>query len=218
MKTIYLVRHGKAESREIDKPDYERTLIERGINDSLQVAKHLKKDKIKPSLIVSSPVPRAFETARLFAQTFGYKVKRIKQRKAMYDQADGVLLDIVASLDDDCDSVMLVGHNPSMDDFAKFLTPDFHETLPTCGVAGITVNVKSWKDVTGGCGKLELFAFPQPEKASKKEVKKDLEAKITRQIEAVLREADAQAAAKMKKAVKKAAGGLVERFLKESGG
>ena len=50
MKTIYLVRHGKAVSRECDIADFERTLIERGENDVLQVAKRLK-TKLKPKTI-----------------------------------------------------------------------------------------------------------------------------------------------------------------------
>ena len=72
MKIIYLVRHGKAESRDIDKSDFERILVKEGENISQRAAERLKKRKIIPALIITSPAPRALQTARIFAQEFGY--------------------------------------------------------------------------------------------------------------------------------------------------
>jgi phosphohistidine phosphatase len=215
MKTIYLVRHGKAEGRDTDKPDYERTLIERGMKDSLRVSKHLKKKKIQPALIISSPAPRALETAKIFARTFEYKIKHIRQRKAIYDQSERSLLDIVTVAEDDYDSIMLVGHNPSMDEFAQFLLPDFHDTIPTCGVVGIAFDTDRWGNVSAGAGRLELFVFPENVMLSKKSLKDDLEIKIIGQVESILAEIDPDAGKKMKKTIKKVTRELIKCFFKK---
>ncbi len=84
MKTIYLVRHGKAVTRDTDTTDYERTLIERGETDSIKIAERLKNCMIKPSLIISSPAPRALATAKIFAKQLEYLQKKIAVSFSIY--------------------------------------------------------------------------------------------------------------------------------------
>ena len=217
MKTVYLVRHGKAVSRDTDIPDFERSLIKRGENDALQVAKRLGEKKINPSLIISSPALRAFETARIFAKQLDYRLKAIRTRKAIYDQAEGGLLTIVHTVSDENNSIMLVGHSPLMDDFARFLTQDFKESIPTSGVVGIEFNTNTWKDISRCKGELKLFYFPkQTQKTeTKKPDIKELEKKLTEQIVNVLKELDTVATEKIEKPVKKSSKKIAKIFVKK---
>ena len=72
MKTVYLVRHGKAVLRDIDIPDFERVLTDRGSNDSNLIARKLKQEKVQPSVRFSSPAPRALQTAKILAKNLDY--------------------------------------------------------------------------------------------------------------------------------------------------
>jgi phosphohistidine phosphatase len=217
LKTIFLVRHGKAVSRDTDIPDYNRTLLERGRENSLQVARRLKKQKIKPSLIISSPAPRALGTARIFARQLGYNPRSIRTRKAIYDQTDGTLLNIVREIDEECDNVILIGHNPSINDFALFLTGNFNKDMPTCGLVGIKLKTGTWKEIAKGGGKLKIYDFPKPENKSKiiKSFQKDLEKILTAQIGRIIGELDAAIKEKIEKPVKKSSKKLAKAFVKK---
>ena len=72
MKTIYLVRHGKAVSRELDIPDYERSLVDKGEKNSVKMAQLLKDKDLSADLFISSPANRALETAKIFTRVFNY--------------------------------------------------------------------------------------------------------------------------------------------------
>jgi phosphohistidine phosphatase len=172
------------------KSDFKRKLIKQGKNDSLQVAERLKKQKIKPDLVITSPAPRAAETARIFAKQLKYKQKNIKSRKSLFRQTEHALLDVVHEIDDRYDTVMIVGHDPSITDFVHFLIQDFKEIIPTCGVVGIEFDTLSWRDISQGQGVLKLFDFPQPEekKETTKSRMKNLQKELAEKMVSVLKE------------------------------
>lgn len=217
MKTIVLVRHGKAESRDIDKPDYERKLVKAGEDDSLQVAGRLKKKKIKPSLMITSPAPRSLQTARICAKEFGYLSKKIRTRKALYDDTGGDFMQIIHTIEDEHDTVLLFGHNPSFNIFAEFLSRKFKKDIPKSGAVGIVFNVKTWKEITEGKGKCKLFEFPKPETKREKErsLRKELQEKLVDQIGNVFAERDAAAKEKVVKSVRKSSKKLAKTFMKK---
>ena len=160
MKTLFIVRHGEAVTRELDIPDYGRPLADRGIFDSHITAQHLRNTGVKVSLIVSSPAPRALQTANLFAQYLNYSKNKIRKRKAIYEQTENALIRIIHSVDNAHKSLMLVGHNPSFTELARFLVETFDQDIPTSGTVGVDLPIDSWKDVTQGIGKLKLFEYP----------------------------------------------------------
>lgn len=217
MKTIVLVRHGKAESRNIDKPDYERILVKAGEDDSLQVAGRLIKKKIKPSLIITSPAPRSLQTARICAKEFGYLSKKIRTRKALYDDTGGDFMQIIHSIGDEHDTVLLFGHNPSFNIFAEFLSRKFNKDIPKSGAVGIVFKVKTWKDITEGKGKCKLFEIPRPEtkREIKKALHKELQEKLVDRIGNVFAEHNAAAKEKVVKSVLKSSNKLAKTFMRK---
>ncbi len=166
MKTLYLVRHAKAISRNRPVPDFERCLRKRGRKDARQIARAVAQLGPAPDVILSSPARRAIETAHLFAEAWNYPIADIATHKVIYDQdaASGdVLLPIVRALEPSSLTVMIVGHDPLFSTLAHFLDKNFTDWLPTCGVVCLTLKVRSWADVAHNSGTVRFFYSPKHE-------------------------------------------------------
>ena len=72
---LYFLRHGEADWPNWKKPDYERPLTGRGKKEMRQVAKFLRRLKVKPDFIVTSPLPRASQTAEIAAEYLKGKLR-----------------------------------------------------------------------------------------------------------------------------------------------
>jgi len=111
---LYLLRHGKADWPGWEKPDDERPLTEEGIKEMHTVAGALKRLKVVPDIILSSPLPRAWRTAEIAGKALDVKVEmRPELRPGFNRQKCDALL---ASRPGD--DVMVVGHEP---DFSRVI-------------------------------------------------------------------------------------------------
>ena len=72
---LYFLRHGEADWPDWTKPDDERPLTDFGKKEVRQVAKLLERLKVRPDLIVSSPLPRASQTANIAAEYLRTKLR-----------------------------------------------------------------------------------------------------------------------------------------------
>jgi phosphohistidine phosphatase len=214
MKILYLVRHAKAVERDAGYPDLERELIKRGQKDARQVAEHLASRGAAPGVIISSPAVRAVATARIFGKQFNYPSKRIRTRKAIYNQPASALLDILQTPEEECDQVMLVGHDPQVTDLARFLAPDFHRDIPTSALLQIEFQIERWAELTAGSGRVTMFHFPgaPDDPFEVKAYVKEIEHSLKRAVMDVLREADLVTAVKMEKQVVKTVRELARKF------
>jgi len=217
MKTVYLIRHGKAADRELSGPDVERTLTERGIKDSSAIGRRLRKEGVKPSVIVSSPAPRALQTARIVAKQLDFKKKSIVTNDSMYEQGDDVLLNILHEMNDEHETVILVGHNPSFADFAHFLVSGFAKEIPTCGVVGIRCNVDTWKEVAPGTGEEISYIIPGAvlKKTDYAAVQNEIEKSLTEGIEHILNAYNPEPVKKVMKTVECCAQDIAKRYVKQ---
>ncbi|MBA7579537.1 hypothetical protein ES708_21408 [subsurface metagenome] len=216
MKTVYIMRHGKAVTRDNEAPDYDRTLIERGRNDAQRMAGKLKKKGIIPSLIVSSPAPRALETAKIIAEQCELPQNKIRTRKALYDQTANAMKTVIKGIDNELDSVMLVGHDPAFTEFALSNADGFTGLIPTSGVVGIEYKVDSWIEVAGEKGLLSLFMVPGKkgkEKTPKPSLKK-IDKRLAEQVMSFLIELNKKTAGKMKKTVTISCSEIAKKFQK----
>ena len=217
MKTIYLGRHGKAAGMDSDISDFNRTLIEKGENDSILVGRRLKELKIQPSLVITSPAARALTSAKLIAKELGYRQKSIRTRKALYEQSEDAILNIIHEIDEMHDSVMLVGHNPSVTYFARTFAKDFKMDIPTCGVVGIEFNTNKWRNISENQGILKLHVFPGEirKTITPKSIKNHLEKKITENIVEALDDLEKDTAEKIMKTLKKSSKKIAKKFVKK---
>lgn len=215
MKTIYLVRHGKAVKRDGKIQDFQRTLVKKGKEESSDMAKKVKKVEICPDLLISSSADRALETAHIFAQRLGYPKKKIMVKDALYNVLKAeALLDIVQNVDDSINSIMLFGHEPAFSHFAGFLLKDFSEGIPKSGVVCIDFRRKTWKGVTKGNGRLKNFDYPRQIAKAYKNNEDKIAAEISDTVEKFLKKIDRQSAVKIKKSIEKSSLVLAQDFVK----
>ena len=161
MKTIYLVRHASAVDKSEASTDFERSLTKNGMKDAENMAKKLKEKNITPDLLISSPAKRAFETALILAKELNYPVQNSILKNVIYESSSAEsFLDLVHEAGDKYNSIMLVGHDPTMSQFAQFLIKDFQKNVPKAGVVAIELNKDSWKDIHQKDGELKFFEFP----------------------------------------------------------
>ena len=215
IKTIFLVRHGKAIGRDTKVPDFQRTLVKKGENESLGIAKKLKKIGASPELLLSSSADRALETAHIFAQRLGYPKKKILVKDSLYNEIkEEALLEIVKNVDNKYNSIMLFGHDPLFSSFAAYLLKNFNEGIPKSGVVCIEFRRKTWKGITKGNGRLKFYDYPKQISKAYKKTKMDIVAELSKNIERVLTKADARSAKKIDNSIKMTSEKLAKDFVK----
>jgi phosphohistidine phosphatase len=161
MKTIYLVRHAKSDWGNANTGDFERTLNTRGMKAAPFMAALLKKKMIAPELVISSPATRALTTAELFCDILDYPKEQIQTRMEIYEGGVLNLLKIIQQIPDTCSSAMLFGHNPTLTEFSNLLGGSYIESLVTCGVVRIDLDIESWKEANPDGGKMIWYDFPK---------------------------------------------------------
>ena len=144
MKTLTLVRHAKSDWSDTSLSDRDRPLNRRGERDAPDMGKRIVGHGIRPSLIVSSPAVRAWTTAKIVAREIGYPLEFLQRDDSLYLASLDDLLDVVVAQDDGFNSLMVVGHNPGMTDFANFLQPGLTNNLPTAGVVSVNIDQDHW--------------------------------------------------------------------------
>lgn len=160
MKKLLLVRHAKSNKEGAAFSDQDRPLAERGRRDLDKMGKRLAKHGVKPDLILSSPALRALATADAIARQLDCKHDIVVNDELYASQADG-LLEVIHGLDDKLKYVMLVGHNPALDELAHRLSNKI-DHLPTCAIAKFNFAAESWSSI--GQTKPEKVTLDYPKK------------------------------------------------------
>ncbi len=132
---IYFLRHGEADWPNWDRPDAERPLTKKGKKEIRRVASFLSNLNISPALLLSSPLPRAYETAELAADELDLSVTEEESLAPGFD-----LPKLVALLKKYPDQdLMLVGHEPDFTTVIGALTGG-KVKLPKAGVARVDLD------------------------------------------------------------------------------
>lgn len=161
MKTLYLIRHAKSSWDNAKLADFERPLNKRGQKAAPFMAKLMLENNVQADLIISSPANRALTTAEIFCEALGYPQEKIEQRIEIYDGGINHMLQIVRQIPDNCSSVMLFGHNPTLTSFANFIAGEHLENIVTCGIVRIDLKSDSWQKTMMDSGKLVWYEYPK---------------------------------------------------------
>lgn len=163
MKILTLVRHAKSSWENSNISDRERPLNERGKRDAPIMGKRIVAAGIRPSLILSSPAVRAWKTAKIVAQEIGYPREFLQKESSLYLASLNKLIDVLKAQDSEFNSVMIVGHNPGLTDFANYLSPGVTDNLPTAGVVSVSFAADDWN--LHAAPKTELLSYDYPKLA-----------------------------------------------------
>ena len=111
MKKLYLVRHAKSSWKDPSLDDIDRPLNKRGKRDAPFMGKLLRKEGVKPDLIITSPAKRAFFTAKTIANEIDYSKKDIVKSNLVYLTSTNELLEVINDISQEVKTAMLFGHN-----------------------------------------------------------------------------------------------------------
>lgn len=156
MKTLYLLRHAHAESKS-HPSDIARNLDETGKQEAKRIGNALAKLSKRPQLIISSNANRTVQTSEIVADVLHYPTTKIFHEPKIYHIEESEMLELVKSMDDKLDIIMLTGHNPSISGFAQILTGSFHEHMATGSVVIIEFETDSWESISPRKGKLVSY-------------------------------------------------------------
>jgi phosphohistidine phosphatase len=144
-KLLYLLRHAKAESASADLPDQDRALTEKGVSDAQKLATKLRKKELGFDLILTSPAIRAITTAQIIAKTLDHRQHHLEVAQNLYQANLSIFLAIVAGLHKKTSRVLLVGHNPDLEEFAQLLSGE-SVSMQTCALIQFNLELKHWRD------------------------------------------------------------------------
>lgn len=144
MKTLIVIRHAKAEQSH-GEPDSKRKLTEKGLADAEAMAKRLLESGYKIDKIFSSPSERTKETTAYFASILHVEEKNIKYFEALYLGDTLQITETINWLQENIDTLAVVGHNPGVTNFTNDVTGSDIEALPTTGIAIIKADCNDWQ-------------------------------------------------------------------------
>ena len=143
MKTLLIMRHAKSSWNFPELSDYDRPLNGRGKRDAPRMGQHLHQEGLIPDIILTSSAKRARSTANRVVKASGYAGK-VKKLDALYDSALGAYFKTLQVLSDKYQNVMIVGHNPTMEQLVNHLT-GHPKRMPTAALAHIELPIERWE-------------------------------------------------------------------------
>lgn len=161
MKTLLLVRHAKSSWKEPALTDLQRPLKKRGIRNAMEMGQRISKLSHGVQRVFTSPAQRAMQTVDLITEAGGFSPHILEVSPDLYSfDYDDVML-YLRNLDDQWQSVAVVGHNPAITDLVNFLALDHIANIPTSGIALLELDINTWKDLKAGCARLQHYDFPK---------------------------------------------------------
>ncbi len=147
-----MLRHAKSSWKDTGLPDHDRPLKRRGKSDIPRLARHLRESGQVPDLILSSTARRARETGKRLVKAgdFDCPVELVEE---IYLAEPSALLKVLHDAPDRPKRLMLVGHNPGLEDLVAALT-GVEVALPTAAVASINLDIECWRQIEPGSGRL----------------------------------------------------------------
>lgn len=161
MKRLFVLRHAKSSWNDPNLADFDRPLNDRGREAAPFMGEVIARKHFLPDAILSSPAKRAMQTANLVKEAAGANAV-ISYDERIYEASPQALRQIISELDEDKESAMIVGHNPGMEGFIKFLT-GANEPMPTASFAAIDLKIDKWEKLAAGCGDLLEVLRPKDE-------------------------------------------------------
>lgn len=161
MKKLYLARHAKSSWDYPELTDFERPLNKRGRRDAPYIGKVLNDMNVMPDLILSSPAIRAYYTARTIAGRIGYPLEEVETSEIIYENDAAQIIGLIQSLDDEIESLMIFGHNPSLTSINNYLSNKRINNIPTCAIVCLEFNTDNWSNVKTDSGKFIFYEYPK---------------------------------------------------------
>ncbi|MEH6789848.1 SixA phosphatase family protein [Parasphingorhabdus sp.] len=169
MKKLTLLRHAKSSWDDPVDRDFDRPLNKKGKRAAAVMGRFMRSKKLAFDQILASPAVRVIETLENVEEACGQAMEPTWDRK-IYLASSATLLDVLRGANIDADHVLLVGHNPGLEDLIFDIVPDDGSSpardeveikYPTGALAEMTLAIDSWADIGENCGTLDRFTRPR---------------------------------------------------------
>jgi phosphohistidine phosphatase len=152
IKTLLILRHAKSSWDDDSLNDHDRPLTKRGKRASHRMGRLLDEENLWPDLILSSTAERAATTTQRVTEA-GSFAGEIYYIPELYGAGPHDLIEAVRELGGEADCVMIVAHNPGLEDLVQQMTGEHHR-LPTAALVRILVPIEHWRDLEADGGTL----------------------------------------------------------------
>jgi len=169
MKTLGLFRHAKSDWNDARLRDFDRPLNKRGRKGAALMGKHIKDYGIRWKRVLASPAVRVTETIEISSRAAGSAPPLTWDRR-IYLASSATLMDVLREQEGDPESIIMVGHNPGLEDLIFDLVPDdgssplrdiVEEKFPTAAFAVLDLDIASWADIHDNCARLVHLIRPR---------------------------------------------------------
>jgi phosphohistidine phosphatase len=146
MKTLLILRHAKSSWKDDMLADHDRPLNRRGKEDAPRMGALLAEEGLIPDVILSSTAKRARSTADTVAESSGYDGEIVYTRDLYHADPESYLY-VLRAQPASHESVMVVGHNPGLEELVDVLTGE-SQRLPTCALVQVSLPLEGWEALT----------------------------------------------------------------------
>ena len=169
MKTLGLFRHAKSGWADPRARDFDRPLSERGERGAALMGKHILDFGLKFDRVVASPAVRVSETIERASKAYGRSFP-VEWDRRIYLASSATLIDLLREIEGDPAAVLMVGHNPGLEDVIFDLVPDDGSSplreevevkFPTATFAVLELDIASWSEIAEGCARLAAMTRPR---------------------------------------------------------
>ena len=160
MKTLLLLRHAKSSWKDDSLDDHDRPLNARGKKEAPKMGQLLLEEHLLPDLILSSDAKRCRRTVEKVCEAAGYRGETILSSE-LYLANPATYLRALARLSEEVTRVMLVGHNPGMEELLETLI-ERYEPMTTAALAHVRIaDLERWEGINSST-RGELVKLWQP--------------------------------------------------------
>jgi phosphohistidine phosphatase len=144
--------------------------MEKGKKRTKYINDFLIDKKVRIDLIISSHATRALETARIIAKALKYQEDKIMISKNIYHGDADSMYNLFYDLPEDIETLMIIGHNPTLTQFANFFLEKKIDWLATSGVVCIEFDTDKWDNIQESVRKAKYVISPKQikDKSTKK--------------------------------------------------
>jgi phosphohistidine phosphatase len=142
---LLILRHAKSSWADSSMDDWQRPLNERGDRDAPRVGEWLREHSLMPDVIITSDAVRALTTAQAVARAAGYAREVIAEPSLYHAKPDDVI-GVLNGVADDAHTVLIVGHNPGLEEVVYQLTGERYG-LATAALVELDVPIDRWSEL-----------------------------------------------------------------------
>ncbi|MFZ0063623.1 MAG: histidine phosphatase family protein [Pyrinomonadaceae bacterium] len=158
-RTLLLMRHAKASPTIAGVSDLARPLLAEGRSAAALLGSFIKREQLAIDCALSSPAVRARQTIDSVLEAAGLSLNvNIDQR--LYEGGPHLLVEVLVEIDNDLRAVLLVGHNPVLEDLVHLLTGERVHLSPGT-LTHLEVAATRWSEVGSAENKLRRVVRPK---------------------------------------------------------